>query len=81
MLSTLNTKIFCAEAKYTLAEFGCTRQFPSEDLNLYVRKFQEKALDCCDLIDEDVLVNVFLHDMNNEYGVFLKNLSVPLFYS
>lgn len=50
------------EAKFSLAELGRMKHFPG-NLDLYVRKFQEKALDCCDGVDEEVLVNVFLHGM------------------
>lgn len=49
------------------------------DLDLYVRRFHEKALGYYDSVDEEVLVNVCLHGILNEYRLFLKNLSFPSF--
>lgn len=40
-----------------------------------MRRFHKKALECCDLMDEGVLVNVCLHGMTKEYRIFLENLS------
>lgn len=74
MVSAFNNKFFCAEAKYTLTELGSTRQYPGEDHDLYIKRFHEKILDCRDLIDEEVLVNVFLHDMDNEYQILLESI-------
>lgn len=79
MVATSNIKFFLAEAKYTLTELGRTRQYLGEDLNLYVKKFHDKALDCVDPVDEEVLVNVGLHGMKNEYRVFLENLMFSSF--
>lgn len=52
MGSTFNTKFLYVEAKYTLAELRSMRQYPGEDLDLYVKSFYEKALDYCDLVDD-----------------------------
>lgn len=81
IVSTFNTKFFIAEVNHTLAELGHTRQYPSEDLDLYVKEVHEKALDCSKLIGKEVLVNVCFHGMADEYHVFLKNLSFPFFPS
>lgn len=58
---------------------GRTRQYPGKYLDLCVKRFHEKALDCCGLIEEEVLVNVCLHGINDEYRVFLENLTFPSF--
>lgn len=39
-----------------------------------MRRFQD-ALDCYDLLEEEVLVNVCLHDMIEEYMILLENMS------
>lgn len=44
MVSVFNTKLFCAKVKFSLAELGQTRQYLGDDLDLYVRRFYEKAL-------------------------------------
>lgn len=74
MVATFNTKFFFAEAKYTLAELGRTRQYAGEDLDLYVKRFHDKALEYVDPVDEETLVNVCLHGMSGEYRAFLENL-------
>lgn len=79
MVAAFNTKFFFAEAKYTLAELGRTTQYASEDLDLNVKRFHDKALDYVDPVEEEILVNVCLHDMNDEYQVFLENLTFSSF--
>lgn len=37
-------------------------------------RFYERPLECCDLLDEEVLVNGCLRDMIEEYRIFLENL-------
>lgn len=51
-MSTFDTKFLCAKAKYNLAKVGRTKQYLSEDLDLYDKRFHEKALDCCYPVDE-----------------------------
>lgn len=59
--------------KESLAELGTTRQYLGKDLDLYVRRFHKRALDCCE-VNEEVFVNVFLHVVLEEYCIVLKNL-------
>lgn len=80
LVSLFNTKFFCVEANFTLAELGRMYQYPREDLDAYVKKFYENALDFCDLVADDVLVDVCLHDMIEEYIVYLENLSFSSFF-
>lgn len=74
-----NAKFFCAEARFTLAELGRTRQHLGEDLDVYVKRFRKRALDCSDAVDKETLVDVCLHGMVNEYRVYLENLTFPSF--
>lgn len=76
-----NTKFFFVEVKFILGVFGRTRQYLREDLYTYVRRFHKKALSCCDLVAEEVLVDLCLHRMMKEYRVFLENLSSLLLSS
>lgn len=50
-----------------------------EDLDLYVKRFHKKMLDYVDSVYEEVLFNVHLYDMNDEYKVFLENLTLSSF--
>lgn len=46
-----NTKFFCDEVTFILAELGRTTQHLDEDLDLYVKRFRERALDFSDVVD------------------------------
>lgn len=74
-----NARFICAEAKFSLVELSRTREFAGEDLDLYMKGFHEKALDCCNTVDEETMVGVFLHGMANDYPAFLENFSFPSF--
>lgn len=78
-MSLFNTKFFRREAKFSLTELDRTKQYPEGDLDLYVKSFHERAIDCRDLVDEEVLINICLYGMLEEYRIFLENLSF-LFY-
>lgn len=71
LLSTISSYV---QRLSTLTELGRKRQYQGKDHDLYVKRVHEKILDCSDPIDEEFLVNVFLHDMDNEYRVFLENI-------
>lgn len=43
LVNMFNSKFFCGEAKFTLAELGRTRQYSGEDLDVYVKIFHEKG--------------------------------------
>lgn len=74
-MTIFHTKSFCGEAKFTLAELGRTQQFSGEDLDLYIKRFHEGGLDCCDAVDRETMVNDCLHGMANEYSVYMENLA------
>lgn len=67
LVTLINAKSFCGEAKFTLAELGRTRQYLGGNLYVYVKRFCERTLDCSDAIDEETLIDVCLHDMIIEY--------------
>lgn len=71
-MTVFNAKFFCGDAKFTLVELGRTRQFLGEDLDIYIKRFHEKALDYCNAIDKETLVDFCLHGMTNEYYVYRK---------
>lgn len=54
-----------------MVEFGRIRQ-SSEDLDAYVRRFNGRALDYCDPMAKDVLVDDSLHGMMEGYCVHLE---------
>lgn len=73
-MSLYSAKFFDVEAKFTLVKLGRTRQSSGKDLDFYMRRFYEKALDCSPM-EEKVLVNFCLHGMLEEYTILLENLS------
>lgn len=64
---------------WTLSQLGRTREYSNEDLDVYVKRFREKALDCWDPMDEEMLLDVSLHRMAKDYKVFLENRSFSSF--
>lgn len=78
-MSLFNTKFFGAEAKFSPVELGRTREYLVEDLDLYMRRFHERAIICYDPVAEEALFDVCLHGVIQEYHVFLENLSFPSF--
>lgn len=75
LISLLNTKFFCAETEFTLAKLGTMRQYLREDLDAYVKMLHETNLDCCNLVAEDVLVDVCLYGLIEDYRIYMENLS------
>lgn len=67
------------EAKFTLAELGLTRHYLGENLDVCVRRLHEKDMDCCDPMEKEVLLNMCLHGMAEEYRIFLENQSFSPF--
>lgn len=50
-----------------------------EDLDAYVICFRESAFNCYDPVAEDVLVDICLHGVIEDYPVYLKSLSIFIF--
>lgn len=77
-------KFFCGEAEYTLAEFGHMRQHLAANLDLYIKKSHEKAVDCRDLVDKEVIASLWIPCLpswhGHKYHVLLENLLFPSFF-
>lgn len=52
---------------------------PKESLDPYVKRFHKKALDCCNPVAKDVLVDICLHGMVEDHQIYLENLSFSSF--
>lgn len=52
-------------------------QYPREDLDEYVKRFHEMALYYNDLVVEDVLVDLCLQGLIEDYIIYLENLLFP----
>lgn len=59
-MTIFNTKFFCGEEKCSLVELGRTCQFLGEDLDLFVIRFHERVVDCCDVVDEKQLLTAYM---------------------
>lgn len=42
--------------------------------------FLQKALDYCDPTEKDVLVDVYIRCMLEDYGIYMANLSISSFF-
>lgn len=65
LVSLFNTKFFLAKVMF-LFSISMEHEYPWEDLDAYMRSFHEKALDCCDLLVEEVLA-IYLHKEEKEF--------------
>lgn len=74
----MNAKLVCFEAKFTLVELGKLRQYSWEDLDAYMKRFHKKTLNCDNLVAEDVLVNVCLEGMIEDYWIYLGIFRISL---
>lgn len=63
------------EAKFKLTEITRKCQYPGEDLNVYVKRFYEKALDCYDLICRRHSGGCSLCSIVKGYQVYVENLT------
>lgn len=75
-----NPKFFYAEPKFSLLELVQTLM-PRNDLDVCLKRFCNKAPDCCDLVEERRLIKICLHDTLGEYRILLENLSFSFFLS
>lgn len=72
----VNSKFFYAEVRFTVTELSRNRQYSDEDLDVYVSRFHKKALNCCGSVNVEMVVNVCLHGITEEYR---ENPVLPLF--
>lgn len=68
---------FGAEAKFTLKESGWMCQHFGKGSDAYVKRFHEKVLDCCYLVAENMLVDVCLHEVVEDYLTYLETYHFP----
>lgn len=68
-MSLLNTKFFCAEASLSSTKHS---NIWGKDLDAYVRRFYKRDLDYCVPNVEEVVVDVYLHSMMEEYRILWK---------
>lgn len=61
LVSFLNIKFFHAKAKVHPSRAWLHRPIFRRSPRRILRRFHERALDCCDQVDEEILVNVYLH--------------------
>lgn len=73
-MSMFNTKFSCIKTEFSFVELDGTLQYPKEDMDIYLKSFNDRALDCCDQMVEQVLVDVCLVGTIEEYRIFVENL-------
>lgn len=68
-------KVLLYRRKIHIGGVGDSSPISRRNLDAYTRRFHERALDYCDLMAKDVLVDVCIHDMMEE----IENLSFSSF--
>lgn len=74
-----STPIFLCWSKFSLAVFIQICQQRGEDQDAYMGRFHKRALDCYDLVTEEVQVNGCLHGMMEQNRIFLEYFPFPSF--
>lgn len=71
-----NAKLLYAEANFTLIELNYIHQRPGDNLDIYMKRFYDKALDSCNPTEERMLVDICLHGMLEESRIWRTYLSL-----
>ena len=76
MVDVFCTKYFRREETIMLATLQATEQRNGEDLEEYIKRFRDIALDCYDYCEERTLAEMCMTNMIREYRAVLENLEI-----
>lgn len=76
---SIQSQFFLWKSEIHFCIIGLRMTIPGEDLDIFVRRFHEEALDYCDVVDGETLANICMHGMSNGYRINLENLTFPSF--
>ena len=77
MVNKFYTKFFQVQEKVTTLTLGREVLQEGEDILDYVKRFQDKAIDCHEPVDEAHLVNICVEGAIRDYKIFLVNHNLP----
>ncbi|CAL5379952.1 unnamed protein product [Camellia sinensis] len=77
MVNKFHTKFFQVQEKVTTLTLGRDVQKEGEDILDSVKRFQDKAIDCHEPVDEAHLVNICVEGAIRDYKIFLVNHNLP----
>lgn len=80
LVSLFKSKFFCANSKFSLAKLGHICQRPREDLDTYMKRFHDRALDCYDPVEEKMLVDVLSPRYDRGIPHFLREIVFLLLF-
>lgn len=73
------TKFFQVREKVTTFSLGRESQKRSEDIIDFIKRFQDRAVDCHEPVSEAHLVEICVDSLLREYRVHLINMKIPTF--
>ncbi|XP_028082072.1 uncharacterized protein LOC114283459 [Camellia sinensis] len=79
MVNKFHSKFFQVAEKVTTLTLCKEKQQESEDILDYVKRFQDKAVDCHEAVEESYLVQICLEGALSRYKMFLVNHKLPTF--
>lgn len=79
MVNKFHMKFFQVQKKVTTLTLERDVQKESEDILDYIKRFQDKAIDCHEPIDEAHLVSICVEGAICDYKIFLVNHNLPTF--
>ncbi|CAL5345640.1 unnamed protein product [Camellia sinensis] len=79
MVNKFHTKFFQMAEKVTTLTLCKEKQREGEDILEYVKRFQDKAVDCHEAVEESYLVQICVEGTLNGYKMLLVNHKLPTF--
>ncbi|CAL5420724.1 unnamed protein product [Camellia sinensis] len=79
MVNKFHTKFFQAAKKVTVLTLCKEKQREGEDILEYVKRFQDKAVDCHEAVEERYLAQICVEGALNGYKMLLVNHKLPTF--
>ncbi|XP_028099923.1 uncharacterized protein LOC114299399 [Camellia sinensis] len=79
IVNKFHAKFFQVAKKVTTLTLCKEKQREGEDILEYVKRFQDKAVDCHEAVEEGYLVQICVEGALNEYKMLLVNHKLPTF--
>jgi hypothetical protein len=79
MVNRFYAKFFQTRERITSLSLVKETQGPSEDIIDYIRRFQDRAVDCLEPVEEEYLVEICTSGLLREYQPFLVNVKIQTF--
>ncbi|KAI8572937.1 hypothetical protein RHMOL_Rhmol01G0239900 [Rhododendron molle] len=81
MVNSFYAKFFIFREKVTVISLTKEIQMSGEDVVDYIKRFQDRAVDCTESVKEGQLIEICIGGMINEFKMLLINLKLRTFFT